>query len=208
VGGGEGNSLCLIFLHLFHLSFSKNCTILDLLVRCENSMSFSFEFRCNLTNRETIEVASLLFLLEGCSGRRDVCVWNPNPSWVSPVSLCLVCCWILPPLKRRFLIWCGGKRFLRKLGSLSNKSCLVKLILLIGLLGELRLSGLFVACCIRRSRKILILLVGIASLQGPCGAPSCRSSVLALLVCRVSERRSRSSSSIRFSKIKGVFYGL
>lgn len=34
-----------------------------------------------MTNREMMEVTSLLFLLEGCfrEGRRDVCVWNPNP---------------------------------------------------------------------------------------------------------------------------------
>ncbi|KAA0037079.1 suppressor of mec-8 and unc-52 protein-like protein 1 [Cucumis melo var. makuwa] len=38
-------------------------------------------FRCNLANRETTEVASLLSLLKGCSGRRDVRAWNPNPSW-------------------------------------------------------------------------------------------------------------------------------
>ena len=48
-----------------------------------NSMSFSSGFRCNLTNKETTEVTSLLFLLEGCSireGRRDARVWHPNPS--------------------------------------------------------------------------------------------------------------------------------
>ena len=64
------------FPHQYHLPSSNNCTILDLLVIYENSMSLSFGFRHNLTIRETMEVASLLSLLEGCSfreGRRDVC---------------------------------------------------------------------------------------------------------------------------------------
>ena len=77
------NSLYLIFLHLYHLYSSKNCTISDILVRFENLVSFAFVFRHNLINRETTEVTSFLSLLEGCpfrKGRRDVRVWDPNPS--------------------------------------------------------------------------------------------------------------------------------
>ena len=117
--GGE-NSLCSISPHLYHLSASKNCTISGLPMRYENFMSFSFEFRCNLANRETTEVASLLSLLKGCSGRRDVRAWNPNPSWGfsyrSMFSLLLdlaplkwsvfdVVCRIKALKKVRFFIW-------------------------------------------------------------------------------------------------------
>ena len=70
------------------------------------------------------------------------------------------------------------------------------------------MSHLFAACCVKRRRKILIIFLGIASLRGPCGAPSFWSSALALLVYVPSKRRSRSSSSIRLSEIKGVFYDL
>ncbi|KAA0036962.1 Cysteine-rich RLK (RECEPTOR-like protein kinase) 8 [Cucumis melo var. makuwa] len=48
--------------------------ISDLLVRSDNSVSFSFEFRHNVTNGETTKVASFLSLVEGCSlgeGKRD-----------------------------------------------------------------------------------------------------------------------------------------
>ena len=77
------NCLCSLFLHLYYLSSSKNCTISDLLVCYENPVSFSFRLCRNLTTRETTEVASLSSLLEECffrKGRRDVSVWNPNPS--------------------------------------------------------------------------------------------------------------------------------
>ena len=95
------NSLCSLFPHLYHLSSSQNCMISDFLVSFEISVSFSFGFHRNLINRETTEMASLLFLLEGCcsrEGRRDVRVWNPNPSGVLLVSPCLVGSWNLPPL--------------------------------------------------------------------------------------------------------------
>ena len=75
------NSLCSLFLHLYHLSSSKNCMVLDLLVGSENPVSFSFEFRLNLTNREMMEVTSLFSLLEGFNfkeGKMDVRVWNPK----------------------------------------------------------------------------------------------------------------------------------
>ena len=93
------NSLCSLFPHLYHLSSSKNCMVSNLLVGSENLAPFSFGFCCNLINRETTEVASLLFLVEGCSfreGRRDVCVWSPNLSQGYTCNF-LFCCWI-PPL--------------------------------------------------------------------------------------------------------------
>ena len=69
------SSLCSLFPHLYHLFTSKNCMISDLLVRFDNYVSF-FRFHYNLTNRETMEVASFLSLVEGCSlmERRDICV--------------------------------------------------------------------------------------------------------------------------------------
>lgn len=77
---GEG-TLSTIFTHLYHLSSLKNCSISDFLVWSENSISFSFGFRHNLSNRETMEVASLLSLVEGYSFREergDVRIWSPN----------------------------------------------------------------------------------------------------------------------------------
>lgn len=61
--------------HLYHLSSLKNHSIFDFLVWAENSVSFSIGFRRNLSNRETTEVTSPLFLLNMCDfreGRRDV----------------------------------------------------------------------------------------------------------------------------------------
>ena len=73
---------------------------------------------------------SLLYLLEGCDfreGSRDICVWTPNPSrgfTCKPLfSLLIDPC--PSPIRSLFLMWSGGPRFLRKLGSLSDKSCLV-----------------------------------------------------------------------------------
>lgn len=45
----------------------------------------------------------------------------------------------LAPVRNQIFIWFGGLRFLKKLGSLFDKSCLVGLIQLICFLGELRL---------------------------------------------------------------------
>ena len=177
------NFLCSIFLHLYHLSSSKNCTTSNLLVRYETSMSFSFGFRRNLTNKEMTEVAPLLSLLEGCSfreGRRDIRVWNLNLSrgfsCKSMLSLLLD-----PALPKELVfdvVW--RTKVPKKVRSLSGTSFLVGLISLIG--EEFCLLCLFVACCVGRRRMILFIFFGIASLQGPCGAPSLRCSVLALLV--------------------------
>ena len=94
---------------------------------------------------------------------------------------------------------------LRKLNSLSSKSFLVGLILLIGLLGELCFSSHFVVCFVERRRKILIIFFGIVIMRALCGAFSSRSLVLVLLAFGVSKRRSRSSSSIYPLEIKGFF---
>ena len=99
------------------------------------------------------EVVSLLSLVEGCSFREFVfgVLTGVSAICVNPYS---VCCWI-PPLGSSFLTWSGGLRFLRKSSSIFGKSCLVGLTLLIGLLGELHLLGLFVACFVGRRRRTL-----------------------------------------------------
>ena len=77
------SALSSIFPHLYHLSSFKNYMISDFLIRFENSVSFSFGFCRHLSIGEKTEVASLLSLLEACifrEGRRDVCIWSPNPS--------------------------------------------------------------------------------------------------------------------------------
>ena len=94
------------------------------------------------------------------------------------------CCWIPPLLGSMFLMWFGGLRFPRKSSSLSGKSFLVGLTQFIGLLGEWsRLLDLFVVCFVKKQRKILIILFGIAIMCGMCGVFfSCRSSELVMLV--------------------------
>ena len=64
------NSLCFLSPHLYHLSSSKSCKILNLLVGSENLSPFSVGFRHNLTHTEMVDVASLFSLIEGCSFRK------------------------------------------------------------------------------------------------------------------------------------------
>ena len=88
------------FPHLYHLYSSKSCMISDILVGPDNLVSFSFGFCSNLSNRERMEVASLLWLLEGCcfrEGRRMFVFGTLILVGVLLVKLCLICCWILPP---------------------------------------------------------------------------------------------------------------
>lgn len=76
--GGE-RPLCGLFLSLYHLSFLKNHFVADFLVWNGNSCSFSSGFRCTPPDRETLDVAVLISLLESHSfynGRRDVRVWS------------------------------------------------------------------------------------------------------------------------------------
>ena len=78
-------------------------------------MSFSFGFRRNLTNRETMKAVSLLSLLEGCSfreGRRMFVFGILILVGDSFINHCLVYCWILLLLRSRFLMWYGGLGFL------------------------------------------------------------------------------------------------
>ena len=129
------SSLCSLFLHLYHLSTSKNCMISDLLVKSNKSVS-SFGFHDNLTNRETTKAACHLSLVERCSlreGRKDVRVWSPNPSQGFASKSLFILLLDLSPLGSLFLTWFGGPRFLRKLGSSSSKFCWVGLTLWIGL---------------------------------------------------------------------------
>ena len=178
------NSLCTVFPHLYHRSLSKNCTISDLLLRSENSVFFSFGFRRNLTNMEMTEVASFLSVLKGAlleTGGEMLVFGILILVGVFVVNLCYVCCWILHPLRSRSVMWCGGLRFLRKLGSLSGKSCLAGSTLLIGLSGgRLCLLSLSVVCCVKWQREILITSFGIVSLRASCGAPFCTILLLAL----------------------------
>ena len=179
------NSLCSLFRYLYHLS-----CMMELLVGSENLVSFSFGFHRNLTNNEMTEVASLLSLLEGCNfreGRRDFRVWNPNPSLGYTCKFLFSLLLDPSPLRSRFFTWSGGLRFLRKLSSLSGKSCSVGLILLIGLSGGALLVMPFCSFFVGRWRKILIIFFGINILRWLCGALSFRSLVLILLAFRVSE---------------------
>ena len=175
------NSLCSLFTHLYHLSTSKNCAITDLLVGSENLVSLYFGFRCNLTSREMIEVASLLSLLEGCfsrEGRSDARVWNPNPNrgytykslfsllLDSPKESVFYVVWrIKVPKKVRFFIWqvLLGRvntinKLVRRRTSLLGPFCCMLFH--------------FVACFFKRQRKILIIIFGIASILELCGALS------------------------------------
>lgn len=76
-----GRVLFVLCIHIFIA-----CPLLKspgyLMVWSKNFVSFSFGFRCNLSDRETMEVAYLLSLLEGCSfmEERDFRIWSPNPS--------------------------------------------------------------------------------------------------------------------------------
>ena len=157
MGGGEFP----LFSHLDHLSSSKICMISNLLVGFENAVSFSFGFCRNLTNREMIEVTSFISLLEGCcsrEGRKDSGGYTCKSLFILLLDPA--------PLWSRFLMWFGGLWFLRNLGSLFDKSCLVGLTPLTHLLGKLCLLGPFVACFIGRWRKTLIISFGTASLLG------------------------------------------
>ena len=80
----------------------------------------------------------------------------------------------------------GGLRFIRKLGFLSGKSCLVALTPWIGLLGRgYCLLGLFAACFVGKQRKILIIYFGTAMMRGQYGVLSFKSLVLVLLALGV-----------------------
>ena len=59
----------LLFISSSHLFSLKNYTFLDSLVSTKFFASFSFDFRCNLTNKEATEVAYFLSLLEGSNVR-------------------------------------------------------------------------------------------------------------------------------------------
>ena len=78
-----GNILSLSFPRLYHSSTLKNLSISDFWMWSENSVSFSFGFCRNLTDRETAEVFSLLSLIESYSfrlRRKDIGIWHPSPS--------------------------------------------------------------------------------------------------------------------------------
>lgn len=81
ISGGV-RPICFASPHLYYLSSYKNCLVFDFLVWFASSVSFSFDFHRSLFDREAIEVASLLALLDEFNfrlGRRDVCIWSPNP---------------------------------------------------------------------------------------------------------------------------------
>lgn len=71
-----------MFPQLYHLQSLKNHFVVDFLVWSGSFCSFSFGFRCSLSNRKATDVATLLSLLEDHPfglGRRDVRFWRPNP---------------------------------------------------------------------------------------------------------------------------------
>ena len=82
MGGGKFH-LFFISTSLLFIFFQKRYDIGSFGWVRESHVYF-FRVCRNLTIKETMEVTSLLALVEGCSfreGRRDVCVfWNRNPS--------------------------------------------------------------------------------------------------------------------------------
>ena len=125
-------------------------------------------------------------------------------------GLGLIYCWIMFLLRESiFLFWFGGLRFLKQLGYLSDKySCLVELIQMIDLLGsgELCLLGLFVASFVRRWKKILISFLEFQFLRVVWSFLFFRSSVLVLLVHKVSLAKIEFLLHPPLSKIKGIFF--
>ena len=202
-----------MFFHIcmYHLiSTSKNGTLSYILVSFENSMSFSFGFRHNLTNREKQQIWS--FFLPYLRGSLLEKGWEMLVFGFLIivrdflVILYLVYCWILLALRSQSSMWFGGLRlFLRKLDYLFSKSFLVNTV--IGLSeGGLCLLSVFVVWCFGWWRKILITYFGIVSLQGLSAALSFRSLVLALAVGGVLERQLRSSLFICLLVIREVLW--
>lgn len=90
---------------------SKKRMVSNFLVWSKNSTSFSFGFCLHFSKKKTVEVASLLPLLEEYIfrvERRDIRG-----------------CWIPPLLMSWPLMWFGELRFQRKSSSLLDKFCLV-----------------------------------------------------------------------------------
>ena len=205
------SSLYSSFLHSYHLSSSKRYMISNLLVRSNNFTYLSFKFYRNLTNRETVEIASLISSVERCNfreGRWNICVWSPNPSqtytcksFFSPLldpsppkeSVFYVVWRTKVPKKFKFFIW---QVFL---GQINIVDRLVR--------RRTSLVGPFCCMLCQKAKENLDHLFGIASMHELCTAFFCRSPMLTMTI-RAFVQRSRSFSSIRPSEKRGDFYGL
>lgn len=79
--GSLGDSpFCILFPRLYHLSSLKPCYVASAISCSSNAYSFNFGFRHPLSNREPLNLSTLLPLLRDfhiC--HRDICFWSPNP---------------------------------------------------------------------------------------------------------------------------------
>ena len=172
------SSLCSLFPHLYYLFSSKNCMMSDLLVGSENLVSCSFGFRHNLTNREAMEVVSLLPLVEGCSfrkGRRGAQVWSPNPSrGYTCKSLFSLLLDPSPPTESIFeVVW--RTKVPKKVRFFIWQVLFGRVTLLTDLLrGGLHLLSIFVAFSVERRKETLITFFGIVNMLRPCGVFLCK----------------------------------
>lgn len=158
--------------------------ISDLLVGCENPVSFSFRFRRNLIKRKMTEVTSLLSLVEGCrfrEGMRDIRVWSSNPS--QGYTCKPFFSWLLDPSPPRESIFdvVRSTKVSKKVKIFIWQILLDRVnTVLIGLLEEDFACWPFLLLALLKGEKTLTTFLGIVSMLKTCGAFLCKSLALAM----------------------------